>query len=140
MDEPSICELHSLTGGLRGERRSAEEGLEELLKRIAALNPRVNALREIMIDSARREACRVDQLIQMGRDPGLLAGLPVAVKEIIDTTPAVCSAGLEFLSDYRPKRDAPVVWRLRRAGAIIIGVAISDPGAFGVRTAATHHP
>jgi len=140
MDEPPIGDLHFLTGRLRGEGRSAEEGLEELLKRIAVLNPRVNALREIMGDSARREARRVDRLIQTGRDPGPLAGVPVAVKEIIDTTPAVCSAGFEFLSDYRPERDAPVVRRLRRAGAIIIGVAISDPGAFGVRTAATHHP
>jgi len=140
MAEPPIGNLSALTDRPSGEGRSAERRLDELLERIAALNPRVNALREVLADSARREARRVDRLIHAGRDPGPLAGVPVAVKEIIDTTPAVCSAGLEFLSDYRPERDAPVVRRLRRAGAIIIGVAISDPGAFGVRTAATHHP
>ncbi len=113
---------------------------ELALERIAAQNSRLNALSEVLTDTARREAARVDQRRRAGRPLGVLAGVPVVAKEIIDTTPAVCSAGLPYLADYRPARDAPVVRRLRRAGAVIVGVSVSDPGAFGVRTAAVTHP
>jgi Asp-tRNA(Asn)/Glu-tRNA(Gln) amidotransferase A subunit family amidase len=54
--------------------------------------------------------------------------------------PAACSAGLPFLADYRPERDAVVVRRLRRAGALVVGLSVTDPGAFGVRTAEVTHP
>ena len=66
--------------------------------------------------------------------------MPVVVKDIIDTVPAACSAGLPFLRDYRPAADAAVVRRLRQAGAVILGVTATDPGAFGVQTPAVRHP
>jgi Asp-tRNA(Asn)/Glu-tRNA(Gln) amidotransferase A subunit family amidase len=71
---------------------------------------------------------------------GALAGIPVVVKDNIDTVPAVCSAGLPSLSDYRPEYDAAVVKRLREQGAIIIGVAATDSGAFGVVTPSVKNP
>jgi aspartyl-tRNA(Asn)/glutamyl-tRNA(Gln) amidotransferase subunit A len=119
---------------------SARELLEATLARIASLNPRLHALRTVLTESARREADRVDRRRAAGRAAGSLAGLPVAVKEIIDTVPVACSAGLSFLADHRPERDAPVVRRLRRAGAVIVGLSVTDPGAFGVRTAEVTHP
>jgi Asp-tRNA(Asn)/Glu-tRNA(Gln) amidotransferase A subunit family amidase len=109
-----------------------------MLGRIARLNPRLGAMTAVVADSARREALNAD--LKRKPPPSEIAGIPIAVKDIIDTTPAVCSAGLAFLSDYRPARDATVVRRLRRAGAVIVGVTASDPGAFGVRTAAVTHP
>jgi len=133
-------ELRPLARRLQSDGYSTEHRIELTLDRIGRLNPRVNALQEVLTKQSLKEARRVDRLIQSGRNPGPLAGAPIAVKEIIDTTPAVCSAGMDFLSDYRPEQDAPVVRRLRQAGAIIIGMATSDPGAFGVRTIATHHP
>ena len=54
--------------------------------------------------------------------------------------PAICSGGLTFRNGYRPVRDAVAVRRLRRAGAVVVGVTATDPGAFGVRTAAVTHP
>jgi Asp-tRNA(Asn)/Glu-tRNA(Gln) amidotransferase A subunit family amidase len=119
---------------------SARALLEATLARIASLNPRLHALRTVLTESAWREAERVDRRRTAGLPAGALAGLPVAVKEIIDTVPAACSAGLPFLADYRPERDAVVVRRLRRAGAHVVGQSVTDPGAFGVRTAEVTHP
>lgn len=123
----------------RGEAGSVEI-TEQALDRIERLNPRVRALSAVIAENARREAVRADRRRARGARTGPLSGLPVAVKDIIDTTPAVCSSGLDFLSDYRPAADAKVVRQLRRAGAVIVGVSASDPGAFGVRTAAVTHP
>ena len=123
----------------RGERTSIEM-TETALDRIERFNPRLRALSDVTADSARREADRADRRRTRGVRMGPLAGIPVAVKDIIDTTPAVCSSGLAFLSGYRPETDAKVVRQLRRAGAVVVGVSASDPGAFGVRTAAVTHP
>ena len=123
----------------RGEVSSVDI-TEQALDRIERLNPRVRALSDVIADSARREAARAERRRARGVRSGSLSGIPVAVKDIIDTTPAVCSSGLDFLSDYRPTADAKVVRQLRRAGAVIVGVSASDPGAFGVRTAAVTHP
>lgn len=119
---------------------SSLELTEHLLERIATLNPRLKALSDITADTARREAGKADRQRARGRMPSPLCGIPIAIKDLIDTTPAVCSAGLPFLADYRPKKDANVVQRLRRAGAVIVGVSLSDPGAFGVRTVDVTHP
>ena len=123
----------------RGEHTSVEM-TETALDRIGRLNPRLRALSDVTADSARREAGRADQRRARGGRKGPLAGIPITVKDIIDTTPAVCSSGLTFLSDHRPEVDAKVVRQLRRAGAVIVGVSASDPGAFGVRTAVVTHP
>ena len=109
---------------------------EQFLGRIAAMNPALEALTDMLSETALREAERADRWRADGRILGPLAGMPVLIKDIIDTPPAVCSAGLSFLADHRPKREAAVVRRLRRANAVILGVTATDPGAFGVRTAA----
>lgn len=95
---------------------------------------------EITAESALREAARIDRRRRSGAKLGPLAGIPLAIKDIIDTTPAVCSSGLSFLEDYRPAADADVVRRLRRAGGVVVGITATDPGAFGVRTPAVTHP
>ena len=123
----------------RGEVGSVDI-TEQALDRIERLNPSVRALSDVTAENARREAVRADRRRARGARTEPLTGIPVAVKDIIDTTPAVCSSGLDFLSDYRPAADAKVVRQLRRAGAVIVGVSASDPGAFGVRTAAVTHP
>jgi Asp-tRNA(Asn)/Glu-tRNA(Gln) amidotransferase A subunit family amidase len=64
----------------------------------------------------------------------------VVVKENCDTAGLACPAGLAFRKDHRPAIDSWITARLRAAGAVILGTAISDPGAFGVRTAEVTHP
>lgn len=140
---PSDLAFATLTEVSRelGRRRISAEELTRLqLDRIATVNPKIGALTEVLATTAIAEARAVDRARKAGRVLGPLAGVPLAPKDIIDTTPAICSAGLPFLLDYRPERDAPVVRRLRRAGAVVVGVTATDPGAFGVRTLAATHP
>ena len=82
----------------------------------------------VLAETARREATAADAL-RRRPDAASLAGLPILIKDIIDTVPAVCSAGLPFLRNYRPAADAAVVRRLRAAGAVILGVTATGPGA-----------
>ena len=133
-------DLTAAAAALESGELSSVDLTDQTLDRIERLNPRLCALSDVTADSARREAARADR--RRARDVRVepLTGIPVAVKDIIDTTPAVCSSGLDFLSDYRPETDAKVVRQLRRAGAVVVGVSASDPGAFGVRTAAVTHP
>ena len=133
-------DLTAAAAALKRGELSSVEITDQALDRIERLNPRLCALSHVTADSARREARRADLRRARGVATGPLSGIPVAIKDIIDTTPAVCSSGLDFLSDYRPEADAKVVRQLRRAGAVIVGVSASDPGAFGVRTSAVTHP
>lgn len=132
--------IAAATTALRRHRISSLELTRAVLDRARELNPRIAALTEITAETALNEARHIDRRRASGARLGPLAGIPLAIKDLIDTTPAVCSAGLSFLGDYRPMEDADVVVRLRRAGGVIVGVAATDPGAFGVRTAAVTHP
>ena len=111
-----------------------------MLSRIEVLNPTLHAFTDVLSAQARSEAARIDRQRAAKKSLGPLAGIPIAVKDLIDTVPAICSGGLPFRNDYRPARDAVAVRRLRQAGAVVVGVTATDPGAFGVRTAAVTHP
>jgi Asp-tRNA(Asn)/Glu-tRNA(Gln) amidotransferase A subunit family amidase len=132
--------IRSLVGSVLAQRVSASELCEQVLADVAADNVRIGALTYILGHTARLEAARVDQRVRGGGAPGALAGVPIVVKDNIDTVPAVCSAGLAPLAKYRPLDDAPVVARLRHQGAVIIGVAATDSGAFGVVTPQVVNP
>jgi Asp-tRNA(Asn)/Glu-tRNA(Gln) amidotransferase A subunit family amidase len=139
--EPAgYADLTAAVAALRSGRTTSADLVEAALARIEAFNPLLGAMTEVLAKTARAEARRADRARGSGKPPSDLAGVPVVVKDIIDTTPAVCSAGLSFLGDYRPAADATVVRRLRRGGAAIVGVSASDPGAFGVRTDKVTHP
>ena len=135
----STATLQETVSALAESRLSAGALAEALLARIVRCNPQLGALTEVLESSARREAAAADAARRDGRSGGLL-GVPVVIKDIIDTVPAACSAGLPFLKDYRPAADASVVRRLREAGAVILGVTATDPGAFGVQTPEVRHP
>jgi len=119
---------------------SAQELASLFLQRIETLNPGLGALRHVSADAAIEAARETDRGIRSGGKLGLLAGLPVVVKENCDTYSLPCSAGLSFRKNNVPKFDSAIVRRLREAGAIILGMAVSDPGAFGVRTVHVTHP
>ena len=113
---------------------------EGFLARIAADNPKINALRDSDADLAIQAARGLDLRMEQGCEIGPLFGLPVVIKENCDTAGYACSAGLGFRTDHRPAQDSWVTARLRAAGAVILGTSISDPGAFGVKTAEVVHP
>jgi Asp-tRNA(Asn)/Glu-tRNA(Gln) amidotransferase A subunit family amidase len=119
---------------------AAAELTEAALRRIEAVNPSIGALREVFAERARRDARLTDEARMAGRSVGSLAGLPIVIKENIDVTPGACTAGLDFLAGRKAVTDAWATATLRAAGAVVLGTAVSDPGAFGVRTAEVRHP
>jgi aspartyl-tRNA(Asn)/glutamyl-tRNA(Gln) amidotransferase subunit A len=111
-----------------------------LLSQIASRNRTLGAYSDILAEAALSEAKAADARHAEGLSLGALDGIPLAVKDIIDTRPAVCRAGLHHLSNYRPTVDATAVALLRKAGAVILGVTETDPGAFSTETPQVTNP
>jgi aspartyl-tRNA(Asn)/glutamyl-tRNA(Gln) amidotransferase subunit A len=134
-----------LADSVRTGRRSASSVVEEYLSRIDDGEARVHAFNQVTGDAARDAAAEVDQLVATGRDPGPLAGVPVALKDNLCTrgVPTTCSS--RILDGWLPPYDASVVALLRRAGAVPIGKTNLDEFAMGSSTensafGPTHNP
>jgi Asp-tRNA(Asn)/Glu-tRNA(Gln) amidotransferase A subunit family amidase len=137
---PLFATLVSAAEALRARRVSAPELLRDVLDRIARDDRFIRAYSDLMPEVAGAEAKAAELRFARGEPLGPLDGVPVAIKDLIDTTPAICRAGLPQLAEYRPGHDADVVAQLRRAGAVIIGVLETDAGAFGTRTPQVINP
>ena len=95
--------------------------VESYLDRIDALNPGLGAVVTVAAESARAQAREADRCLARGEDLGPLHGLPVTVKDSLETAGMRTTCGARELADYVPDNDAVAVGRLRRAGAIIVG-------------------
>ncbi len=104
-----------------GRQVSAVEVTESALSRLAAVNPRINAVVMEMPDEARRQARDLDQRLAGGETPGALAGVPITIKVNADQAGHATTNGLKIQRDLIAKTDNPVVANLRKAGAVIIG-------------------
>ena len=124
----TISEIRS---GLEEKRFSAEEIAQEALKHAEAENPRTNAFLTYCPERAIEAAKRVDARIAAGQNPGRLAGVPVAVKDVIVTKDVRTTCGSKLLANYIPPYDATAVMRLEEAGAVIIGKTNCDEFAMG---------
>jgi amidase len=92
---------------------SALELTDAYLTRIDQVNPRINAIVTLVPDHARQIARRIDQQIARGQDPGLLAGLPVAHKDLAETQGIRTTFGSRLFADNIPKHNALIVQRMR---------------------------
>ncbi|MEU6110956.1 amidase [Streptomyces albidoflavus] len=106
---------------VRGGQVSAAELVDSHLARVEAVNPRVNAVTQLLADRAREEAARLDRRRAAGEELGPLAGVPFTVKETTPVEGVPTTFGVERFRDLVAEADAPPVARLRAAGAIPVG-------------------
>jgi len=119
---------------VRARRTTAEAVLDDALARIAAVDERLHAFCTLDEAGARRAARAVDDAVAGGRPVGALAGVPVAIKDLVSTRGVRTTFGSRLYAGHVPDEDDVVVERLRAAGAVIVGKTNTSElgyGAFG---------
>lgn len=130
-----------LLAELRGGNTSSRELTAACLARIEAVDSRVGAFLSVDAESALARAEEIDRRRAAGEPLGLLAGLPVAVKDILCRTNGVTTCGSKMLRDYVAPYDATVITRLKNADAVLIGRTNLDEFAMGGSTEnSAYHP
>src|ERR1700727_3915604 len=116
---------------LTAKKVSARELAAEHYKRIAARNPELNAFLELSEERAYAQADRIDALVSAGKPLPPLAGVPVALKDVLSTRGVRTTCGSKILEHYIPPYDATAVERLDAAGAVLLGKTNCDEFAMG---------
>jgi aspartyl-tRNA(Asn)/glutamyl-tRNA(Gln) amidotransferase subunit A len=117
-----------------GGEASAVEVTQAHLDRIAAVDDRVHAFLHVDTEGALAAAREVDARRAAGKPLGPLAGVPVAVKDVLTTRGVPTTAGSRILENWRPPYDSTIVTRLRAAGTVPIGKTNMDEFAMGSST------
>jgi aspartyl-tRNA(Asn)/glutamyl-tRNA(Gln) amidotransferase subunit A len=123
--------IDSVKEALAAKRISARELAAEHYTRIAAGNPQLNAFLTLSEERAYAQADRVDALIAAGKPLPPLAGVPIALKDVLSTRGVRTTCGSKILEHYVPPYDATAVARLEAAGAVVLGKTNCDEFAMG---------
>ena len=121
MDELIWASASSLAGMIRERRVSAVEVVAALLSRIEQVNGELNAVVQLAAQRAQTEAEAADAQLARGEARGPLHGVPITIKDSLDTAGIVSTGGTTGRREFVPDHDATVVRRLRDAGAIVLG-------------------
>ena len=106
---------------IRAGNLTSREIVDACLERIEQVNPKINAVVQLATERAYREADELDRLAASGRFMGPLHGVPITIKDSLDSEGIVSTGGTMGRKDFIPQQDAPVVARLRDAGAVLLG-------------------
>ncbi len=122
MSELTFLSAVNMARQIREKKISPVELAEAHLAKIARLNPKLNAFVHVDAERVRREARDAEAAVMRGQTLGSLHGVPVSIKSSLDVTGLRCEAGSRLRAGYVAAQDAPLVARLRHAGAIVLGV------------------
>jgi len=123
--------INSVRQAIAAKKASAREIAAEHYGRIAEQNNKLNAYLTLCEKRAYTQADRIDALVAAGKPLPPLAGVPVAIKDVISTREVRTTCGSKILSNYIPPYDATAVLRLEAAGAVILGKTNCDEFAMG---------
>jgi aspartyl-tRNA(Asn)/glutamyl-tRNA(Gln) amidotransferase subunit A len=147
MEKENLCFLPAaeLASRIRRKDLSPVEVVRTVLERIQALEPKLNAFATLCADQALDDARHAEAALAKGTAEGPLFGVPVTIKDLTATRGIKTERGSQILKGFAPDFDAPVVTRLRHAGAIMLGkTTTSEFGWTGVSrsplTGLTHNP
>jgi amidase len=134
-----------LSHKIQSRQVAVQEVVSAFLNQIERFNPQVNAIPTLLPEAALREAEWADRMLAQGETVGPLHGLPIAVKDLVETRGIRTTKGSPIYRDLVPQRDALLVERLKNAGAIIIGKTNVPEFGAGSQTfnpvfGATHNP
>jgi aspartyl-tRNA(Asn)/glutamyl-tRNA(Gln) amidotransferase subunit A len=123
---------------IRQRKISPVELTRECLETIDRLNPTLNAFITVTADSALAEAKKTEQEIQSGNWRGPLHGIPIGLKDLIDTAGVRTTAASGVFRDRVPSEDADVVKKLKAAGAVFVGKQNLQEFAYGSSSLISH--
>lgn len=136
----------SIAAAVREGKVSAVEVTKVAIARIAARDNQLNCFTAVTVETALTDAARIDREISQGNNPGTLAGVPFAVKNIFDIAGLTTLAGSKINAENpAASQDATAVAKLKQAGAVLVGALNMDEYAYGFVTenshyGATHNP
>jgi AtzE family amidohydrolase len=136
----SFPDATQIAQSVRGQEVTAKEVVAAALAQIAARDGTLNCFTTVLAEQALADAAVVDAAIAAGQDPGPLAGVPFAVKDLFDVAGIPTLAGSKINAERPPaSHDATLIVRLKQAGAILVGALNMDEYAYGFTTENAHY-
>jgi amidase len=121
VDELIYASATALAKAIRSKKVSAVEVIDAHLRRIEAVNPKLNAVVQLTANTARAQARQADAALARSDLKGPLHGVPMTIKDSLDTAGVISTGGTKGRASFVPTADATVVARLCAAGAILLG-------------------
>lgn len=125
MSDLTFLPAVTMAAKVRQKEISPLELVQAHLDRIAAVNPRLNAFTQVDAERALKHARAAETAVMRGQTLGPLHGVPLSIKSSIDVSGLTCESGTKLREGYIASLDAPLVARLKAAGAIVLGVTNS---------------
>jgi aspartyl-tRNA(Asn)/glutamyl-tRNA(Gln) amidotransferase subunit A len=132
--ELAFTPAHQLRELIRRKKLSPVELLDVIFRRVEVINPKLNAFLTLAKVAAYREAREAERAVIAGDHLGPLHGIPISIKDLIEVRGIPTSFGFAVLRNNIPQAEGPMIKRLRKAGAIIIGKTNTPEAGLAIHT------